>query len=393
MPYLFQYQARSDPLQPISAPAETITADKWQGERPDLNPRRPFAVALLVAGMFAPVAVPPAATVDQWGPRQPERVTVAAPRQPGLCVVDPVMVPVTPAAWLGSATLPVRPPAPRQSGLVVIDPVLVPVAIDAWAAVWTQPQRVIPRQAGAFTVEPSPLRTVTAADWLGFDDYRPPTPRPDLRQWYAGPTTLVASTEVITLDKWLWTWPQPDRHVAPRQTAGYAGPTQVIPTPVPSLAAWYAAQPQPLPRPKLAYPTGGDVVAVTPGVDAWQGVQPQPLPRKPFIYPTGGTVIVPTPTVDGWQGIQPVAVGRRVRQPDGGSVAPVLVPVVAVDNGPLDWLAPTSQPLIRAGRPQQPAGGQFVIYPVLPAPVTPASAGDVAFLVGSDSVLILQLLA
>jgi hypothetical protein len=86
--------------------------------------------------------------------------------------------------------------------------------------------------AGVFTVEPSPLRTVAVGDWQGFDDYRRPTPRADVRPWFAGPTTLVASTEVITLDKWLWTWPQPDRTRHPINPAsGGKLPDYVAPTP------------------------------------------------------------------------------------------------------------------------------------------------------------------
>lgn len=222
MPFLYQYQQRADPLQPLSAPAETITPDKWLGEYPDRTARRPFAVALLVAGTFAPVAPPPPATVDQWDFREPVALRAAAPRQPGLSVVDPV---------------------------------LVPVEVDAWAGAWTQPQRVTPRQGGAFTVEPSPLRTVSVADWQGFDDYRRPAPRPDPRQWYAGPTLLVPSGETVTLDKWQGHWPQADRHVAPRQTAGYAGPAAVIPNAVPSVSGWYAQHPLPARAPRRAQPT------------------------------------------------------------------------------------------------------------------------------------------
>src|SRR4051812_37332447 len=150
---LFQYQAKAEPLRPLVV-TETITADKWIGDYPDRVGRRPLPVALLVAGMFAPVAPPPALTVDQWAFAQPTALRAATPRQPGAYAVDPVLVPVKP---------------------------------DAWAATWTQPQRVTPRQGGTFTIEPSPLRTIAVTDWSGFDDYRRPTPRADLRPWYTGP--------------------------------------------------------------------------------------------------------------------------------------------------------------------------------------------------------------
>jgi hypothetical protein len=271
-----QYQSRAEPIRALSTVPEV---DKWSGDYPDRVVRRPFAVAMLVTGLFAPVAPQPAVTVDQWAYQQPVRGVVAPQRQPGQYAVDPVLVPVTPAAWQGSETVPTR---------------LSP-----------------PRSGGVFTVEPSPLRTVAAGDWQGFDDYRRPAPRADVRPWFAGPTTLVASTEVITLDKWLWTWPQPDRTRHPINPASGAKlPDYVASTP--AVSTWYEVQGQPIARVRRAPSDVANVLGPMVGADAWQGVQSQPQPRR--------------------------------ARAAGGTFAPVYVPAAAVDHGPLDWLGFVSQP-------------------------------------------------
>jgi hypothetical protein len=318
----FQYQQRAEPIRALSTVPEV---DKWVGDYPDRVVRRPFAVAMLVTGLFAPVAPQPAVTVDQWAYQQPVRGVVAPQRQPGQYAVDPVLVPVTPAAWQGSETVPTRLPPPRP--------------------------------AGVFTVEPSPLRPVAAGDWQGFDDYRRPAPRVDVRPWFAGPTTLVASTEVITLDKWLWTWPQPDRTRHPVNPAsGGKLPDRVAPTP--DLSTWYSPASQPSRR-------------------VLQRVQTD-------------TVNAPSPVVGAdWQGIQAQPQRQRARASAGGTFAPVYVPVVAVDHGPLDWLGFASQP--RQRRTAPPGSGEVTVtFTAATAAESSPIAGRLRILVESAHHLTLQ---
>src|SRR4051794_8371602 len=110
----FQYQGRADPVQPPAAAPETITCDKWL---PCLSQpaRRAFAVAVIAAGVFAPVeptlfATPPGLG---WGADYPDRVPRAAARQTGhfAGVFAPEQFPNVPSGWQGQPPDPARRPA------------------------------------------------------------------------------------------------------------------------------------------------------------------------------------------------------------------------------------------------------------------------------------------
>lgn len=264
MPF-FQYQARAVPDLRAIAGVETVTVDKWYAP-PSQPVRRLRSVALSVACMVGPVALPPAVTVDQWKPHDSPRVLArTAPRPTGLSVVEPFPLrSVTAADWQGYENDRPLKVNPRPAGWSVTEPPpLRAVAPADWAGFENvRPLSTPPRPQGLVVFEPPGLRTVTAADWQGVVSRPVPARRLIQSDWdVLAPYVVAAPAETVTVDKWFQPASQPVRRRASASPTQYVAP---LTTRTATVADWFApiVQPQRRVRSISSFAAGARFVPV-----------------------------------------------------------------------------------------------------------------------------------
>lgn len=201
----FQYQGKAEPLSPLSAAPETITADKWLAQHPQPSRRRVLAAALLGA-VVAPLVLPPTVTVDQWQPSASPVPRRAAPRHAGQYAVDTVRVPVEIDAWAGTAPTALRRSAPRQLGSMPDDPTgfARQATIDAWEGFDSPvPRRAAPRQsAGSAAIDTAPPALVRVDAWQSVWPHPQSRQRRQAAAAGVAPLLDLAAAVVVTVDSW-----------------------------------------------------------------------------------------------------------------------------------------------------------------------------------------------
>lgn len=258
----FQYQRLAQPIPPTI----TVTADKWYAPPPPRPLTRARSIALSVACMVGPVALPPAVTVDQWKPHDSPRVLArTAPRHAGLSVVEPFPLRAVAAAdWQGYENDRPLKVNPRPQGITLADPQpLRTVTAGDWQGHENvRPLTTPPRPQGYVVLEPPALRTVAPADWQGVASQPIRASRLIQSDWdVLAPYVVAAPVETVTVDKWFQPVSQPVRQRALTPPTQYVAP---LTTRTATVADWFMSvvQPQRRPRALSSFGAGAQFVPV-----------------------------------------------------------------------------------------------------------------------------------